>query len=115
MPAHWIAALFKKLQARYGHKWVSAIDGIEEAAVNEWCEQLAGIAGVQIAHGLHEWSEDWPPSSTEFRKCCLGHDDKPKRQTSTYIALPHAERLEENKEMVDSERKKLKKKLGIKG
>lgn len=72
LPKHWISALFKKWQARYGHKWVSAIDGIEELAVNEWAQVLEGITGEQIAYGLELWEESWPPSAPEFKAACLG-------------------------------------------
>jgi len=44
---------------------------MEEDAVTEWAEQLSGLTGEQIKHGLVEWDGDWPPSSTEFRKACL--------------------------------------------
>ena len=116
LPIHWTAELFKKFQARYGHKWVSAMDGIEKVAVKEWSEQLAGITGEQIAFGLDNWNEDWPPSSVEFKKCCLdklGKDEESTRQTNTFIALPPAVRLEENKDMVNEARNEIKKKLGI--
>lgn len=70
LPKHWISALFRKFQARYGHKWVSAMEGIEEAAVAEWAEVLAGLSGEQIAKGLATWREDWPPSAPEFERAC---------------------------------------------
>lgn len=69
---HWTAAIFKRMQARYGHKWVSAIDGIELEAVKEWSEGLAGFTPEQIKRGLDGWSEDWPPSLPEFQKECKG-------------------------------------------
>jgi len=71
LPIHWTSELFKKWQGRYGHKWTSAIEGIEKIAVTEWSEELAGVTGEQISYGLKEWKEDWPPSAPEFRKCCL--------------------------------------------
>ena len=67
----WIAALFKKLQARYGHKWSTAIEGIEQTAVTEWAEGLAGLSGGQIKHGLDNWNADWPPALPEFKNACL--------------------------------------------
>ena len=66
----WIAGLFKKFQARYGHKWTSAIDGIERVAVNEWCEGLAGFSADEISNGLEVWDSDWPPSLPEFKMAC---------------------------------------------
>lgn len=72
LPRHWVAALFKKLQAKYLHKWVSAIEGIEEQVVDEWSRGLAGLSGDDIKRGLDSWSEPWPPSLPEFRAACLG-------------------------------------------
>ena len=48
------------------------IDGIEEVAVTEWAQGLAGITGAQMKRGLENWQGDWPPSLTEFRDACLG-------------------------------------------
>lgn len=64
--------MFKKLQARYGHKWTSSIEGIEQIAVTEWAQGLAGITGEQVKTGLELWSGDWPPCMDEFRDACLG-------------------------------------------
>jgi len=78
IPTSWVSALFKRFQARYGHRWVSAIDGIEEVAVEEWRNRLSGVTGEQIKHGLESWDGDWPPSSEEFKKACNG------RQTNEF-------------------------------
>lgn len=67
-----MAALFAKLQARYLHKWTSAIEGIEGQVAAEWSEQLAGLTADQIKRGLDSWKEGWPPSAPEFREACLG-------------------------------------------
>lgn len=72
LPLHWISALFIKFQSRYLHKWTSAIEGIEESVVIEWSQELAGLTGAQIKTGVDNWKEAWPPSSAEFKKCCLG-------------------------------------------
>lgn len=72
LPISWISALFSKFQIRYGHKFTSTIEGIEEQAVNEWAEGLAGLTGEQIANGLKVWDGDWPPSMPEFQKACTG-------------------------------------------
>ncbi len=54
------------------HKWTSAIEGIEDTAVNEWSQALAGISGEQIKVGLDNLSEDWPPSAIAFKALCEG-------------------------------------------
>lgn len=84
MPQHWITELFKKFQARYIHKWVSAIQGIEEQAVKEWSEQLSGLTGDEIKRGLDEWTEDWPPSAPEFVKCCKGKGGSRQHNTAAH-------------------------------
>jgi hypothetical protein len=85
MSRKWVSALFKKLQARYGHKWTSAIDGIERTAVAEWSAGLAGITPEQITVGLAAWSADWPPSMDEFRNACRGMGDLSIEETMKII------------------------------
>ena len=70
LPKTWVVAIFEKFQARYSHKWTTAIEGIEEVAVNEWSEYLHGLTGDDIKHGINNWDNDWPPSAPEFRKAC---------------------------------------------
>lgn len=72
MSSVWVLAIFKKFQARYLHKWTSAIEGIEEEAMREWSQVLAGLTGEQVKHGFDSWSEAWPPSADEFRAACVG-------------------------------------------
>jgi hypothetical protein len=64
--------VFKKLQARYLHKWTSAIEGIEETAISEWSEKLTGLTGENIKQGFDSWNNDWPPSADEFVRACKG-------------------------------------------
>jgi hypothetical protein len=87
LPIHWTSELFKKFQGRYGHKWTSAIEGIEKIAVKEWSEELDGVTGEQIAHGLKSWDEDWPPSAPEFRKCCLNKTDRWEHKSGAYVEV----------------------------
>ena len=51
-------------------KWTSAIAGIEELAMHEWSEVLAGMRPDQIAHALHNMDSEWPPNAVEFKKLC---------------------------------------------
>jgi len=119
LPAHWITELFKKWQGRYGNKWLSAIEGIEKIAVAEWSEQLAGLTGEQIKHGLDSWTEDWPPSAPEFKKICLGHDEQKglSHNTAAYREFKRNNRLLEKQpdpEIAKSALDEMKEKLGIK-
>ena len=70
IPAHWISAIFKKFQYRYGSKFLANIEGIEEGVVAEWQKGLAGFSGLDIKRGLEVWQEDWPPSLPEFKRAC---------------------------------------------
>ena len=72
LPTSWVSLLFAKFQVRYGHKWVSTIEGIEETAVTEWSQGLAGLTGEQIKFGLDNLTDDWPPSLPAFRAACTG-------------------------------------------
>ena len=53
-------------------KWTSSLEGIEETAVKEWAQVLAGLTGEQISNGLSNLSDEWPPSATGFRALCEG-------------------------------------------
>ena len=88
LPLTWIAALFKKFQVIYLHKWTSAIEGIEDLAVTEWSQGLAGLSGEQIKLGIDSLSDGWPPPVIAFRALCegkqangLGLDYKPPYHT----------------------------------
>jgi len=70
MKESWITALFAKLQARYLHKWTSAIEGIEELAASEWGIVLADVTGEQIKTGLANLDSEWPPTAQGFRDLC---------------------------------------------
>lgn len=110
LPSHWITELFKKFQARYGHKWTSAIEGIEETAVKEWSEGLAGLTGDQIKYGLDHWSEGWPPSMTEFVDCCKDTGDW-RHNTAAYKLFDRSKALPLKKaqeSVVNESREKLK-------
>jgi len=71
LPDTWVLALFKKFQARYLHKWTSAIEGIEEVAVSEWSEELSGVTGDQVKVGLTNLPSNWPPTAGGFKDLCL--------------------------------------------
>lgn len=58
------------MQARYLHKWTSAIEGIEDIVVNEWAQKIAGLTEIDIARGLETWRSAWPPSVDEFVNAC---------------------------------------------
>lgn len=64
--------IFTRFNARYLHKWSSAIQGIEAEVMKEWGQELAGITGEQIKRGLTDLNSDWPPTVYEFRDSCLG-------------------------------------------
>jgi len=68
----WVLAIFKKLQARYLHKWTSAIEGIEEEVMSEWSQVLSGLTGEQVKRGLDSWDSEWPPTANEFKNVCVG-------------------------------------------
>ena len=87
MSKKWTAALFKKLQARYGHKWVAAIDGIECLVVAEWSDGLAGFTADEISTGLATWNDPWPPSLPEFKIACRSSVNRAPAH-KPYLSLP---------------------------
>lgn len=110
LPNEWVSALFKRFQARYGHKFQSAMEGIEEMAVKEWSIGLSGLTGAQIKKGLDAWKEPWPPSLPEFIEACLDEQSKHPMYIESRKALPPPLC---KKEIADAQREKLRK-LGIK-
>lgn len=91
MSIAWTSALFKKIQARYGTKWVASIEGIEELAIKEWSAGLKGLSGAQIKHGLDSLEGEWPPSLPEFKRACMGVKDWRLQGGSQCEALPKPE------------------------
>lgn len=72
-PKSWVSALFRRFQARWGHRWTSVIDGIEELAVEEWSRGLADTTSEQIKRGLESTLDSpWPPTLPEFLIACRG-------------------------------------------
>ena len=109
LPKSWISALFLSLNARYTHKWASAIDGIEGEAIDEWGDVLAGLNGADIKRGLDMWRDDWPPTAHEFRKACKQYATAAHRSFDKSKALEHKPDPEIAKTAINE----LKKKVGI--
>lgn len=86
IPQTWIAALFAKLQVRYGHKWSSfhPTDEMASLAMDEWRSGLAGLTGEQIKQGLETWEGEWPPSLPEFKQACIGSQAGLTHNTAAY-------------------------------
>ena len=112
-----IVGIFKKFQARYLHRWTSAIQGIEEVAVKEWGEELSGLNPEQIQNGLLNLPVVWPPNAQEFRVLCVGEPeparlDSSHRETRKSRLIESDDRKEEKKNIaksaVDEMRLKLK-------
>ena len=64
--------IFKKFQAVYLNKWTSALGGIEEIAMKEWGQILAGLEPEHIERGLNDLPKSWPPTVFEFKELCVG-------------------------------------------
>lgn len=91
LPLAETAAVMAKFSMRYLHKWDSAIDGRELEVAAEWAERLAGLTPEQIRHGLDAWGSEWPPSSEEFRKACLGQSETLNEHGLNFVPPYHAE------------------------
>lgn len=90
-----IVGLFKKFQARYLHKWTSAIDEIEEVAVNEWAVELGGLSPDQIKQGLDSLPDGWPPTAGDFRMLCEGgYEEKRLDASHKHVENRHGHILE---------------------
>jgi len=86
--------------------------------VKEWAIGLDGIDGEQLAHGIDNWSSDWPPSLPEFKACCLGVDANNdwQHKGAAYKEIPKSKRLTQQKaqpEVQQAAMEEMRKKLGI--
>ena len=78
MSEEWILALFARLRAIYGKRFLDLYPGDTlDAAMDEWRHGLKNMTGEQVKKGLEYCREQyqWPPSIAEFRNACLGEPD----------------------------------------
>lgn len=60
----------------YGHRWTS---GFTEADDGTWLTGLRDLLPEELAAGLRACihrEDDWPPTLPEFRRLCLGQEEK---------------------------------------
>ena len=99
-----VVGIFKKFQVRYLHKWTSAIDEVEEIAVNEWAIELGGLNPEQIKRGLDSLPAKWPPTAGEFKDLCIGEFEEKR------LNISHRENRASH--MIESDEVKEKRKKG---
>ena len=87
--------IFKKFQSIYLNKWTSALNGIEEIAMNEWGQALAGLMPEHIERGLSNLPISWPPTVFEFKELCVGGQEEKRLDAShKYVERRHDHLLE---------------------
>lgn len=112
-------AIFQKFRAIFPQKFDQQFPSEEIIKLNmaEWADCIADIPEDRLAIGIESVRNkcEWPPSIAQFRELCLEAKNNSCRTHNgpAYKALPKADKLEENKEMVNEARNDLKKKLGI--
>ena len=76
LPESWARALFAKLRAIYGSRFVDGIGGVSnyELAIREWQQALGDLKPAQIRTAIDYCRDNlqWPPSIAEFRKAAHG-------------------------------------------
>lgn len=73
IPAAWVDRLFDRFAAMYGKHWFDLWSDVPMADVkNAWREDLAGVTGEQIRHGLEHCKthNKFPPTLPEFVGLC---------------------------------------------
>lgn len=92
LPEAWVAKLQSRMMAIYGHKFSSLFQS--EHAMDEWrdtwARALAGVTGEQIAAGLEKLAtstDEWPPTSGEFRAMCKPVI-RPEHQRNALLSAP---------------------------
>jgi len=91
------------------------MNGIEEVAVKEWAQGLAGYTPEMIKAGLEDWMEDWPPSLPEFQKACRGEKSGKNEFGLDYIPEYHrAAPVVDNDHLLSSDERDAKREEGKK-
>lgn len=72
LPERWAEEIFRRMENRYGARWVDAMGGIDRTRMRQaWAEELAGYTPDEIARGLDGCRvKPWPPSLPEFLLLC---------------------------------------------
>jgi hypothetical protein len=72
LPDSWVEKIFRRMESRYGAKWVDSLGGIDRERVRQaWGEDLASLSPAEIAHGLEACrTRVWPPTLPEFVLLC---------------------------------------------
>ena len=76
----WVAAIFKRFGAEYGHIWTSQLptQAIADQKLEAWARRLADLTPDEIKTGLSKLPGK-PPSAPEFRALCVV--DRPLNQS----------------------------------
>jgi len=101
------------MQAKYPHKWASAIDDddVYKLAVSIWQQDLAGLSDEEIKTGLSALPKSWPPTSGEFRDLCEQKEPMWQHNTSSWRPFPKIESLDMSAEAKAKRKKVAKSKL----
>lgn len=97
LPESRVIRLFARFQAKYTHRWMSAVDDDEVygLAMADWREELSGITDADILVGLGRLPQSWPPTSGEFRALCKPSEQKSeKHNTAAYLPFVKQKQLE---------------------
>lgn len=109
--------IFARFQAKYTHKWTSAVDddAVYQLAITDWQEELAELTDEQIMLGLANLPKSWPPTSGEFRDLCEEKTDDWEHRTAAYSAFDKSRAIElkADPENVKDERLKARKLVGL--
>lgn len=79
----WVTAIFDRLSAAYGQRFVTQWQGMDPEKVRAfWAHELDGITSGGVAHALANLPHDYPPTAMAFRALCN------RRPLPTVKALP---------------------------
>lgn len=68
----WIDAIHARMLVRYGSKWIALFQSVDMELVKaDWAEELSGLNGAAIKHGLENLPPEFPPTVAQFKAACL--------------------------------------------
>ena len=68
----WIDAIHARMLVRYGSKWIALYQSVDMDLVKaDWAEELSGLSGGAIKHGLENLPPEFPPTVAQFKAACI--------------------------------------------
>lgn len=91
LPETYVAGIFKKFSAIYGHLWDSQVGTQRQmdSKLEAWRKELYMVEPIELRRGLDNLPEK-PPSAIAFRNLCLQTGNGKRYQSAAHKPFPKA-------------------------